>query len=428
MEVSILIQKLLLINGTLGIKTRHNKVHEFLQDWIERSRNNRYFLERVAKELSDIGEGGLANQLLTRKSYDTVTDVTCAVPIDEEPINKEKLLSLSSNRKVEQLCKVLCLLSIAIFLLLALLLISLQTSFTLSVASVALKAREPVSKVVAENDTVSLVEVDKQSINSILISEVVKNGDHDHRITLALVPTSNLTFMTQLVTDSWNGSTIVPDLPIINEIYVYLNKGSGLSYNIQMGNSQNTGHTTLYVFDTESSYRDYFAYNVLDSPVFSQEISIGIKDEDMPLNHVTFTAPSDSYYFIVLLAPEENIIFSYKANATERVVDIKQYTLTYPSCVLDSNRNCTLSTSSLSSPASEILTLLAFTTPIHGFESKINHLRVSFTDRSYLMMVPSVVLGTTVCLTFIILLAIVSGIMWKKIRRNKRRYGYMTIN
>ena len=61
--------------------------------------------------------------------------------------------------------------------------------------------------VVAEDDTVVLVNVDIASVKMISINEKINHGDSNHHITLSLVPFNQLTYKTKIEQHSWNGST-----------------------------------------------------------------------------------------------------------------------------------------------------------------------------------------------------------------------------
>ena len=236
------------------------------------------------------------------------------------------------------------------------------------------KQFESFTTVVAEDDTVLLLEIDKQAAELISISEVIQEGDYKHRIRLALVPTEKLSYETKSEKDARKTSKVAAHLPLINEIYVYLNKGSELVYSICLGNGK-TNETTLYVFDSESTYIDYMTYNELHSQAFSKSIPIGSNEEIC--SDVTFEVANNSYYFVVLLAPNSDIHFSYSVNATERIIEINQYTKLYPSCLLDVDDICTLPTNSSILHDSQDLTLIAYVLPNNNFQSKINHLNIT---------------------------------------------------
>lgn len=241
-----------------------------------------------------------------------------------------------------------------------------------------MKLQESSIMVVAESDTVLLTEVDKQEVKSINISEVVKKGDNEHRINLKLVPTSELFYDMKNETYTGEGTKIAAHLPLINEIYVYLNKGSELAYHICLGNGKSDNDTIIYVFDSEEDYINFITYGIKGSPAFAEAIPIGINEEEV-CTDVTFQFVNNSYYFVVLLAPDGNLKFSYSVKATEKVVDIKQFTKPYPSCLLDAKEACTLSTNSSSFPDNQnSLTLLAYVIPNNDFKSKINHLELTF--------------------------------------------------
>lgn len=239
------------------------------------------------------------------------------------------------------------------------------------------KQLESFTTVVAEDDTVLLLEIEKEGVELIAVSEVIREGDHKHRISLALVPTEILSYETKNEKDTRNGSKIAAKLPLINEIYVYLNKGSVLEYSICMGNGK-TNDTTLYIFDNESTYVNFMAYNEIpeESPaVFERKIEIGSNQEIC--SNVNFEAANNSYYFVVLLAPDSNIQFSYTVTATERILEIDQYTTKYPSCFIDVHDTCTLSTNSSTFSGSQGLTLMAYVIPNDDFLSKINHVNIT---------------------------------------------------
>ena len=332
----------------------------------------------------------------------------------------------SAERKSKKCCLV-SLISGALIILTVLVVV--EVVFIVLISNVALKQRDPVIKVVAEGDTVSLAKIDQKTVNSVLISEIVLKGDSEHKVVLALVPTDKLTYDTAFEIDYWNGSAIVKDLPLINEMYVYLNKDSQIKYNIWFGTGSKANSAKLYVFDDEDKFSDYLSYQVVNSPVFSSAIPIRSDGIKVPAKEVIFTSPADGYYFIVMLSPEANIQFRYNVNATERVIDISKYTSDYPSCTVNANKNCTLMTSNDTRPHSQNWTLLAHAFENYDFGSKINHLQVAFTNRSYLMTVPFAILGSTVGVILVMLLVLSVVILYRIVTRSiKKRSGYTLIN
>lgn len=308
-------------------------------------------------------------------------------------------------------------------LLVVMLLLTCCSVVALSVTgAVFLREQEPLTKVVAEDDTVSLVKIDKLTVSSLSITEEVwDKGDNDHRVLLTLVPTANLTYITKVRRDSWNGTTIVDGLPIINEMYVYLNHGSTLIYKICMGNGKSVGWTNLYVFDEESQYKDYMEDKLVDTPVLTQRIEIGGESETI-CGTIKFTAESDSYYYIIMMAPEKGTKFSYNVSTNENVVNIQNYVSSYPRCTVSSNSDtCSISTSSGSIPSSESLTLLAYVEKNYAFSSKINHIQITFVNRVYLVVIPGAILGVVVIL-WIPLTILLGIIIWKNTKRNRKEF------
>ena len=323
-----------------------------------------------------------------------------------------------------------CILTLTVLLVVNTVLLCCFIALLSITAAVFLQQQEPVYKVIAEDDTVSLITVDKLTVSSVTITEVLKaKGDHDHRVLLTLVATANITYSLKVQTDSWNGTTIVNELPIINEMYVYLNQGSTLEYEICMGNGTNADSTRLYIFDNEDQYIDFMEDEVLDSPVLNKIVNIGGQSKTI-CNTINFIAESNSYYFIVMIAPEKSIKFSYNVTANEKVVDIHKYTTKYPRCIVSSdNDKCTLSTSSSTFPSSENLTVLAYTEPNYDFNSKISHLELSFSSRSYIATVPSVLLGVFVVLWIVLMILVVVTVVWRKRQQYVRKHnGYLVIN
>ena len=151
---------------------------------------------------------------------------------------------------------------VAIFLLVLVTLIAFEVAMTVSVAEVALKKQSDVEKVVAEGDSVSLCNIDQMYINMIEISEAVRKGDSGHSIKIVLVPTDSLTFEVAYGLDYSNGSAIVKDLPIINEIYVYLNKGSQMLFTVWIGNGNKAKSASLYIFNDVDKLNDYISYQL----------------------------------------------------------------------------------------------------------------------------------------------------------------------
>ena len=112
------------------------------------------------------------------------------------------------------------------------------------------------------------------------ISEAVRKGDSGHSIKIVLVPTDSLIFEVVYGLDYSNGSAIVKDLPIINEIYVYLNKGSQMHFTVWIGNGNKAKSASLYIFNDADKLNDYISYGSVDSPVFTSEIPVEGKNKN----------------------------------------------------------------------------------------------------------------------------------------------------
>ena len=410
------------VNSNLSIKKRWDKEEEYLNDWKLRARNDRDFLERLTRELSNINRLDLIRELLN--------DPLIKKSIKKRSSNEEELL-LPHKKKVtlkSKCCIVVCSLLILLVILLFALSIP-QMLFMINVSNTALYKAKEADKIVAEGDSVSLYTLDKKYVNTIQISEEVEKGDSKHSVKLVLVPTDELQYDVIYESESWNATAYVANLPIINNIYVYLNAGSKLHFNIWIGNGNDKKSATLYIFDDIDNLNNYIRYSEVKSPVFTKEVPVEGKNGKQIPQNILFTSPADGYYFIILLAPEANVQFSYYVNTTELVTDVDQYTSDYPSCVIDTERNCTLTTSSTKHPTSQNLTLLAAASTKYDISSKITHVHLKFTNRSYLMTLPSIVFGITVGIALLILfILLVIGVSVVCMKKKSHRVGYVSIN
>ena len=412
------------VNSNLSIKKYWDKEEEYLNDWKLRARSDKDFLERLTKELSNINRLDLIQELLND-------------PLIKRSIkkgsSKEYELLLPHHKSKATLLKSKCCIgvcSLLIVLLIVLLVFSvLQTLFMIDISGTALYKAKEADRIVGEGDSVSTYTLDKKDIKTIQISEKVEKGDSKHSITLVLVPTAKLEYDKIYNSESWNATAYVPDFPIINDIYVYLNARSKVNFDIWIGNGRNKKSATLYIFDDIDNLNDYIRYSEVNSPVFTKEVPVEGKNGTQIPQSYLFTSPADGYYYFILLSPEANIQFSYSINTTELVTDVDQYTSDYPSCVIDTERNCTLTTSNAKHPSSEDLTLLAAASTKYDISSKITHLHLKFTDRSYLMTLPSIIFGVTVGVALLILIIfLVIGVSVVCMKRKSRRAGYVAIN
>ena len=223
-------EELAVVNSNLLIKKSYKRDEDFLSDWKIRAKNDVKIKRLVLKILSDPDKKRLINKHPTTPLISRVTD-------DEEESNTNGHLS---SRK----CTCVCLLMMAIFLLVLMTLITFEVAMTMSMAEVALKKQSDVEKIVTEGDSVSLCNIDQMYVNMIEISEAVRKGDSGH-IKIVLVPTDSLIFEVACGLDYSNGSAIVKGLPIINEIYVYLNKGSQMHFTVWIGNGNKAKSASL---------------------------------------------------------------------------------------------------------------------------------------------------------------------------------------
>uniref|UniRef100_A0A1X7UJD1 Uncharacterized protein n=1 Tax=Amphimedon queenslandica TaxID=400682 RepID=A0A1X7UJD1_AMPQE len=412
------------VNSNLSIKKYWEKEEEYLNDWKLRARNDKDFLERLTKELSKINRLDLIRELLN--------DPVIKRSIKKESSNEHELPLPHHKSKATLLKSKCCVVVYSLLMILLMVLLALSILpmlFMIDVSHTALYKEKNADRIVGEGDSVSTYTLDKKYVNTIEISEKVEKGDSKHSVTLVLVPTAKLQYDVIYESESWNATAYVPDFPIINNIYVYLNARSKVNFNIWIGNGKNKKSATLYIFDDIDNLNDYIRYSEVKSPVFTKEIPVeGKNGKQIPQNYL-FTSPADGYYYIILLSPEANIQFSYNVNTTELVTDVDQYTSDYPSCVIDTERNCTLTTSNAKHPSSENLTLLAAASTKYDISSKITHIHLKFTNRSYLMALPSIIFGITAgiaVLILIILLSIAVSVVCMK--RKSHRAGYVSIN
>ena len=422
-------EDLSLVNSNLLIKTSYKRDEDFLSDWKHRAKYDEAFLRRLIEELTKINRLDLVWKILNDPEIKRLIDKAPTSPllssITGEEVSESKFSCKASLATRWKKC---CVLMFKAFLIILVILIVFQIFVTVFVANIALKKQNDVEKLVGEGDTVSLCNIDQIHVNTIEISEAVRKGDSGHSIKIALIPTDSLTFKVVYGLDYLNGSAIVKDLPIINEIYVYLNKGSLMHFTVWIGNGNKAKSASLYIFNDADKLNDYISYGSVDSPVFTSEIPVESKNEKISPKNTVFTSPADDYYFVILLAPEANVKYIYHVNATELVTDITQYTSDHPSCVIDTERNCTLKTSTKKYPNSQNFTLLAYATTKYDMSSKISHVHLTFTNRAYLMTLPCVILGTTVGITLLLLIIASLLILRGSVRRNRKRSGYVSIN
>uniref|UniRef100_A0A1X7TS29 Uncharacterized protein n=1 Tax=Amphimedon queenslandica TaxID=400682 RepID=A0A1X7TS29_AMPQE len=412
------------VNSNLSVKKYWDKEEEYLNDWKSRARNDKDFLERLTKELSNINRLDLIQELLN--------DPVIKRSIKKESSKEYELLLPHHKSKATLLkskcCIVVCLLLI-ILLMVLLALSILPMLFMIDTSRTALYKEKEADRIVGEGDSVSTYTLDKKYVDTIQISEKVEKGDSKHSVTLVLVPTAKLQYDKIYNSESWNATAYVADFPIINNIYVYLNAKSKVNFDIWIGNGRNKKSATLYIFDDIDNLNDYIRYSEVKSPVFTKEIPVEGKNGKRMSQNYLFTSPADGYYFIILLSPEASIQFSYNVNTTELVTDVDQYTSDYPSCVIDTERNCTLTTSNAKHPSSENLTLLAAASTKYDISSKITHIHLKFTNRSYLMTLPSIIFGITAGAALLILIILlVIGVSVVCMKKKSRRAGYVSIN
>ena len=427
------------VNGNLSIKKCWDKEEEYVNDWKLRARNDGVeFLYQLSQELLRIKRIDLVGKILSDPVIKRLmqpmerTSTTLLQSKVTEERNEEEQGLLLHNRKAQKcrmsICRTVTVVLLSILLVALISFIIVQIIAIIEVSEIALKKEKEADKIVAEGDSVSLYKLDKKYVNTIEISERVEKGDSKHSVTLVLVPTAKLEYDKIYNSESWNATAYVPDFPIINNIYVYLNTGSKLNFDIWIGNGNNKKSATLYIFDDIDNLNNYIRYSEVNSPVFTKKIPIEGKNGNQIPYNVIFTSPADGYYFIILLAPEADIQFSYSVNTTELVTDVDQYTSDYPSCVIDTERNCTLTTSNAKHPSSEDLTLLAAASTKYDISSKITHLHLKFTDRSYLMTLPSIIFGVTVGVALLVILSLLVIARHVACKKKKNRRGYVSIN
>ena len=183
-----------------------------------RAKNDVVFLRRLIEELNKIKRLDLVLKILSDPDIKRLINRHPTTPLISRVTDDEEQSLARKSRK----CTCVCLLMMAIFLLVLVTLIAFEVAMTVSVAEFALKKQSDVEKIVAEGDSVSLCNIDQMYINMIEISEAVRKGDSGHSIKIVLVPTDSLIFEVAYGLDYSNGSAIVKDLPIINEISVRL--------------------------------------------------------------------------------------------------------------------------------------------------------------------------------------------------------------
>ena len=294
------------------------------------------------------------------------------------------------------------------------------TVFFIVSAIYLLPPKSTVKAIVAENDTVNILQLSSLTVSSINIKEVILYGDAIHRAYATIVPTKVLKRKEREGADSFSGITI-SKIPIIDEAFMYFLKNSTLEYKICIGNAEHETSTHLYVFDDEDNYNDYLLSEIAISPVFTQKVKIGGKN-DPSCTYVNFTAKTDSYYFAVLMIPHGDINVAYNVTAFAKIFDITDYLSDYPKCILDKNRDCTFYTSTSYIPKPQDFSILIYMQPNYDFNSKLTHVQVTLHNRSNLIAIPAALFGS--CLV----ISLISITIMYCSRRHKKNKKYLVIN
>lgn len=229
--------------------------------------------------------------------------------------------------------------------------------------------------VVAENDTV-IIGMYPSSETMLSINEVVLNGDDYHNCYVLVVPVSTLNYHWQTITDSYNTTTIVDRLPIVNYMYVYLLSGSTVTMDICLGNVSNSPIATLYGFDNETAFVEYNEYLSANNPVYTIALNVG-SSGNLICTNTTFTAQSSKYYFFILLAPLKGTTYSVKTVVSQKYINYREYISNYSLCVVASGHNCSVSLSINNQVVNNDVVVLAYTKPNYSLSSKINHLDIT---------------------------------------------------
>ena len=275
--------------------------------------------------------------------------------------------------------------------------------------------------IVAENDTVNILQLSSLTVSSINIKEVILYGDAIHRAYATIVPTKVLKRKEREGADSFSGIT-VSKIPIIDEAFMYFLKNSTLEYKICIGNAEHETSTHLYIFDDEENYNDYLSSDIAISPVFTKKVKIGGKN-DPSCTYVNFTTKTDSYYFAVLMIPHGDIKVTYNVTAFEKIFDITDYLTDYPICILDKDRDCTFYTSPSYLPKPQDFSILIYMQPNYDFNSKLTHVQVTLHNRSNLIAIPAALFGGSCLVIFFISSTIVYCS-----RRHKKNRKYLVIS
>ena len=341
-----------------------------------------------------------------------VTDIEIDIDSPTEYKDLEDIKAKNKRRIITRSCSFL-------YGLVLVAIIVATTVFFIVSAIYLLPPKSTVKAIVAENDTVNILQLSSLMVSSINIKEVILYGDAIHRAYATIVPTKVLKRKEREGADSFSGITI-SKIPIIDEAFMYFLKNSTLEYKICIGNAKHETSTHLYIFDDEEHYNDYLLSEIAISPVFTQKVKIGGKN-DPSCTFVNFTAKTDSYYFAVLMIPHGHINVTYNVTAFAKIFDITDYLSDYPTCILDKNRDCTFSTSFyLLKP--EDFSILIYMQPNYDFNSKLTHVQVTLHNRSNLIAIPAALLGSCLVVSLISI-----AIMYCS-RRNKKNRRYLVIN
>ena len=305
-------------------------------------------------------------------------------------------------------------------------------------ATVVLTLKNPTHDVIhlaCSEDSIELLRVNGFWYEELTVSQMVAEGDNEHRIQLYLPQCSDIEvheksghFKSPYHCHSYTTRQIG------KMEYLYLLSGSTVTYRFCMksNETQDVPQVEFFVFNDQIKYLNYISGvgNGRKLSTVRYTLRVATASESAVCSEFTFTAKESSYYFMTGWC-KAGITYQYNITTHTRYLDFKDYHENKSCLALTEEHPCDLTVGRQFLSKSEKYCLLAHVIPHRNSReqtSRTTHIRVNARKRQEVVVIPITVIVVGVVGLLVVVVTYCCCCCRKCCRQRPRGRGYTLIN
>ena len=243
--------------------------------------------------------------------------------------------------------------------------------------------------------TIELMKVNGFWYDDLTVSEVVEEGDSEHKIQLYLPPCSDIKVHEKsghYISRKYQHSYPIRLLGTID--YLYLLPGSKVSYNLCLWSNETVSPAQFFFFDDQKHYIDYINGDTdgVNTAIFYYDLAIGTPSKHI-CSQIIFTANTSAYYFMTGSC-DAGVTYQYNVSTQTKLLEFRDYKENKSCAAVTESHSCDVPVGSAFLSKSEDYCLLAHILPHkkHSDLSPTTHINVNAGKREEVMVIPILVI------------------------------------